>query len=91
MFGNRENYDNWNAMGNPGWSNEDVLPYFSKSESFKIPEYKNYPHHGKNRYLTVGHFQHNTEMAQAFLEAGENGLFSIQCEWCSTDRIHANT
>lgn len=30
--GNKEDFDNWAKMGNPGWRYEEVLPYFIKSE-----------------------------------------------------------
>ncbi len=30
--GNSQDYDEWAAFGNQGWSYEDVLPYFKKSE-----------------------------------------------------------
>ncbi|MBW0004864.1 MAG: choline dehydrogenase [Hyphomicrobiales bacterium] len=31
--GQREDYDDWAAAGNPGWSFSEVLPYFVKSEN----------------------------------------------------------
>lgn len=31
--GNAADYDGWQAAGNPGWSYQDVLPYFKRSET----------------------------------------------------------
>lgn len=34
--GSSADYDAWAAQGNPGWSYQDVLPYFIKSENCKL-------------------------------------------------------
>ena len=33
--GNPKDFDEWSEMGNPGWSYEDVLPYFKRMESWQ--------------------------------------------------------
>ena len=32
LRGQREDYDHWAALGNPGWSWDEVLPYFKRAE-----------------------------------------------------------
>jgi len=32
--GHASDYDHWRQMGNEGWSHDDVLPYFRKSETW---------------------------------------------------------
>ena len=33
--GNKKDFDNWAAMGNPGWEYDTVLKYFKKSENYQ--------------------------------------------------------
>ena len=51
MRGHPADYDEWAAVGNPGWSYQDVLPYFRRSEhneDFTDPEI-----HGQGGELNV--------------------------------------
>ena len=47
------NYDQWAANGCEGWSSEEVLPYFIKSEHLESPHAPGLVHHGKGGHLKV--------------------------------------
>nr|XP_003705714.1 PREDICTED: glucose dehydrogenase [FAD, quinone]-like [Megachile rotundata] len=75
--GNKLDYDIWAALGNEGWSYNDVLHYFKKSEKFDVPGIKNSSYHGYNGYLCVEHVPYHTELAKAFLKAGTHLGYKI--------------
>lgn len=68
--GNKADYDEWESLGNQGWSYEHVLPFFKKSEhSQNIHN----AFHGQNGPLNVCHgVTHRTPFADAFVEACKN-------------------
>lgn len=66
--GHRNDFDRFAAAGNYGWSWDDVLPYFMKSEKSLL----NARHHGRNGFLNVGHNKFKTKLADAFVEANEH-------------------
>ncbi|XP_059619957.1 glucose dehydrogenase [FAD, quinone]-like [Phlebotomus argentipes] len=68
--GNRRDYDYWQAQGNPGWSFDDVLPYFTKSEDNRNPYLTKTPYHKQGGYLTVQEAPWRTPLSVAFIKAG---------------------
>jgi len=63
--GNRRDFDAWNHLGNEGWSYEDVLPYFIKSENFDGGASQ---YHGAGGPLSVCRNPTPTIAAKAFLD-----------------------
>ncbi|KAL0266697.1 UNVERIFIED_CONTAM: hypothetical protein PYX00_009170 [Menopon gallinae] len=76
--GNRRDYDQWEALGNPGWSYEDVLPYFLKSEDQRNPYLANNKYHATGGYLTVQDSPYNTPLGLAFLQAGQEMGYEVR-------------
>ncbi|XP_033349828.1 glucose dehydrogenase [FAD, quinone]-like isoform X2 [Bombus vosnesenskii] len=69
--GNRKDYDIWEQLGNPGWSYENVLGYFKKSEDNQNHFYTETPYHSTGGYLTVQESPWHTPLADAFIRAGQ--------------------
>ena len=65
--GNRHDYDRWAQMGLPGWSYDEVLPAFRKSESHieRSGEF-----HGRGGELTVCRARGKNPLFDVFVKAG---------------------
>ncbi|XP_050590924.1 glucose dehydrogenase [FAD, quinone]-like [Bombus affinis] len=68
--GNKKDYDMWEQLGNTGWSYDDVLQYFKKSEDNQNPLHAETPYHSTGGYLTVQEVPWHTPLATAFIQAG---------------------
>jgi choline dehydrogenase len=64
--GNRWDYDHWASLGNPGWSYDEVLPLFKRSEHNE--EFED-GFHGRNGPLNVTYPRHRSPLTGRFLEA----------------------
>ena len=62
--GQREDYDHWAALGNPGWSFDEVLPYFIKSERNQRGASA---HHGADGPLSVSDIDDKNDLIEAFI------------------------
>jgi len=70
--GQAQDYDHWAALGNIGWSYEDVLPYFIKAEGNNRAGLADHGHDGPQKVSDIG-ARH--ELIDAFIAAaGEIGV-----------------
>lgn len=65
--GNRHDYDRWAQLGNSGWSYEDVLPAFRRSEAH---EQRRDDFHNPDGELTVTRSRGRNPLFDTFIEAG---------------------
>ncbi|KAK9871998.1 hypothetical protein WA026_015243 [Henosepilachna vigintioctopunctata] len=66
--GNPKDYDLWAQQGNPGWSYQDVLPYFKKLEYAKVKKFSN-DHQGKGGKVHVENSHFMTPATEYVLRA----------------------
>lgn len=73
--GNPADFDGWAQMGCRGWSFDDVLPYFRKSETYKQgndPEYR-----GKDGPLKVEDYRTILPLTHCFIAAAQQAGFNF--------------
>jgi choline dehydrogenase len=63
--GNACDYDRWQELGNPGWSYQDLLPYFKKSEHQQRGAD---PYHSVDGELSVTDIIDPTPISQTFID-----------------------
>jgi len=64
--GHRKDYDGWAESGAPGWSFDEVLPWFRKSEDQEEGESE---FHGAGGPLSVQNLRHTSPLSAVFIEA----------------------
>lgn len=67
--GQKQDYDHWRDLGNPGWSFEDVLPYFIRLENNDLPH--GGPLHGKSGPVPVTSIKTPHELIEMVIAASE--------------------
>ncbi len=72
--GQREDYDEWAAQGNTGWSFDDVLPYFKRSEN---NERGADALHGSGGPLNVKDLTTPNRFGPIFVEAGRQAGYPV--------------
>ncbi|CAK1540567.1 unnamed protein product [Leptosia nina] len=84
--GRPQDWDKMAADGNYGWSYNEVLEYFKKSERSELKKYKNMPYRGRDGELTVENVPFKTGLVEAFLAAGRiNGYQTV--DYISPDQL----
>ncbi|XP_043515903.1 glucose dehydrogenase [FAD, quinone]-like [Frieseomelitta varia] len=69
--GHPKDYDRWVKQGAEGWSWDDVLPYYLKSENNEEIGRVSEKYHGKNGPLNVERFPYQPPFAQDIMNAAE--------------------
>lgn len=72
--GNPSDFDHWQQLGNTGWSFEDVLPYFRKSEDYRGRPSK---YHGTSGALPVAKPRTRNPLTDVYLQACQQAGYPL--------------
>lgn len=78
--GQKEDYDEWQALGNEGWGYRDMLPYFIRSEHHET--LAGTPYHGKGGNLHISAPESaEYPMSEAFVDAARQAGFTYSSDF----------
>lgn len=83
--GQKQDYDEWEALGNEGWGYRDLLPYFRKSEHHE--KLADDPYHGKGGNLHISAPETaEYPMSETFVEAAVQAGFPYSNDFNGADQ-----
>ncbi len=81
--GHKADYDHWAAEGNPGWSYDEILPYFRRAEHNERYSDK---FHGQGGPLNVMDLRSPSKYLAAFAEAGREAGYPVNADFNGADQ-----
>ena len=81
--GNPADYNHWSELGCPGWSFNDVLPYFKRTETYEGGEDSYRGGHGPQR---VGLSRVKHPLTEAFMQSAQTAGFPLNPDYNGKDQ-----
>lgn len=75
--GNSIDYDRWSALGNPGWSFQELLPYFIRLEDSHLST-QSEQYHGRGGYQTIENPTYFSQASHVFVQAAQEAGFKYR-------------
>jgi len=83
--GQKEDYDDWAKLpGCEGWSYDELLPYFKRSENYEAGEASHY--HGKGGDLNVTYSRINYPLCDTYVQAAREAGFPENADFNGPDQ-----
>jgi len=81
--GQKQDYDQWAELGNEGWSYDDILPYFKKSETNGRGKSK---YHGGDGPLQVTDRPVFYDISKRYIDASQQAGFKVTDDFNGSDQ-----
>lgn len=81
--GQRQDYDHWRQLGNPGWAWDDVLPYFKRAEAWQDGGNEL---RGGDGPLSVSRSNRSWSIVDAWIEAAQAAGFPYNDDYNADDQ-----